>query len=33
MAEKTSHECDCGASFESEEALKQHAREEHNADV
>lgn len=27
------HECDCGASFESEEELKRHAREEHDADV
>jgi hypothetical protein len=27
------HECDCGATFETEEELTEHAREEHDADV
>lgn len=27
------YECDCGATFETEEELKEHAREEHDADV
>lgn len=32
----TGHEtfdCDCGASFETEEELKEHARDAHDADV
>lgn len=27
------YECDCGATFDTEEGLEEHAREEHDADV
>lgn len=27
------YECDCGQTFDTEEELKTHAREEHDADV
>lgn len=33
MAESETFDCDCGATFESEEELKAHAREAHDADV
>jgi hypothetical protein len=33
MAVDHDFECDCGETFESEEALKDHAREAHDADA
>lgn len=33
MADEHEYECNCGESFENEEELKEHAREEHDADV
>ena len=33
MADTESYDCDCGASFETEEELKEHARDIHDADV
>lgn len=32
MADET-YECDCGATFDTEEAFERHAREEHGADA
>lgn len=32
MADQETYECGCGATFDTEEELKQHAREEHDAD-
>lgn len=33
MAEDETYDCDCGATFETEAELKEHAREAHDADV
>jgi len=33
MSEEHEHECGCGETFETEEEMKEHAREEHDMDV
>lgn len=33
MADPETFDCDCGASFDAEEELKEHAREAHDADI